>query len=54
MKKALKVTGFILLGFLAILYLAFVFVLPRAIDLNQFMPMVQEIVKEQVNMNSWT
>lgn len=51
MKKALKITGFTILGFLAILYLAFVFVLPKAIDLNQFMPMVQEIVKEQVNMN---
>ncbi|MBR3889916.1 AsmA family protein [bacterium] len=51
MKKALKITGFTILGFLAILYLAFVFVLPRAIDLNQYMPMVQDIVKEQVNMN---
>ena len=51
MKKILKVLGIILLVILTILYLAFLFVLPRVVDLNQYKPMLQQIVKEQAMLD---
>ena len=36
---------------LAAAYLCFLFVLPNTINLNQYKPMVQEIAKEQGNIN---
>ena len=51
MKKFLKITGFIVLGIVAAVYLCFLFVLPNAIDLNQYKPMVQDLAKEQANLN---
>ncbi|MCD7780676.1 MAG: hypothetical protein LUH05_08405, partial [Candidatus Gastranaerophilales bacterium] len=34
-----------------IVYLAFLFVLPKVVDLNQFKPEIQKIAKEQTNLN---
>ena len=51
MKKFLKVFGITLLSLVSILYLVFLFVLPNVVNLNQFKPMVQQIVKEQVHLN---
>lgn len=50
MKKFLKVTGITIISLLAVLYLAFLFVLPNALDLNKFKPDIQKIVKEQTNL----
>ena len=38
MKKACKILCFSLLGIVAVLYLAFLFVLPNVVDLNKFKP----------------
>lgn len=51
MKKFLKVTGITIVSLLVLLYLAFLFVLPNAVDLNKFKPDIQKIVKEQANLN---
>ena len=51
MKKFLKITGITLGSLILILYLAFLFVLPNAVDLNKFKPELQKIVKEQANLN---
>ena len=51
MKKILKVTGITLGSLIALLYLAFLFILPNAINLNKFKPDLQKIVKEQTNLN---
>ena len=50
MKKFLKVTGITILSILAFLYLAFLFILPNAVDLNKFKPDIQKIAKEQANL----
>lgn len=47
MNKFLRVFGYTVLGIVAAVYVCFLFVLPNAIDLNEFKPMVQEIAKEQ-------
>lgn len=51
MKKFLKILGIIILTILAVLYLAFLFVLPKTVDLNQYKPMLQQIVKEQGHLD---
>ncbi len=51
MKKFLQILGFILLGIVAAIYLCFLFVLPNIIDLNQYKPMLQEIAKEQAQID---
>lgn len=51
MKKFLKVTGITIASFVVLLYLAFLFVLPNAVDLNKFKPDLQKLVKEQANLN---
>ena len=51
MKKCFKFIGFILLGILVVAYLAFLFVLPRKVDLNAFKSDVQKLVLEQAHMN---
>ena len=51
MRKKLIIFGYAALSVLAVLYLSFLFILPNVVDLNKFMPMVQEIVKEQSGMN---
>ena len=51
MKKFWIIFGSII-GVIAILgYLAFLFILPNAIDLNQYKPMVQKLVHEQIPLN---
>ena len=47
MKKFLKILGFTLLGIIILAYAGFLFVLPNVVDLNQYLPEVQKIVKEQ-------
>lgn len=51
MKRALKITGFSLLGVLGVLYLAFLFILPNVIDLDNYMPTIKTLVKEQFFMD---
>ena len=50
MKKFFKILGILLLVIILGLYLAFLFVLPRAVDLNKFKPDLQKIVQEQTNL----
>jgi len=51
MKKVLIITGYIAASIIALLYLSFLFILPNVIDLNQYMPMLKDIVKEESNLN---
>lgn len=51
MKKFWIILGSIVGGLLLIAYLGFLLVLPNAIDLNQYKPMVQNLVKEQIPLN---
>lgn len=51
MKKFLLFTVSALSAVLAVLYLAFLFYLPKAVDLNNYKPMIQEIAKEQANLD---
>ena len=51
MKKSWKITGITLGSILGILYLAFLFILPNIIDLNKYIPLLQDLVKEQTNLN---
>ena len=51
MKKFLKIIGIIIAVIILIIYLCFLFVLPNVIDLNQYKPMVQQIVKEQAHLD---
>ena len=50
MKKFFKVLGITIISIVVLLYLAFLFVLPKAVDLNKFKPDLQKIVKEQTNL----
>ena len=49
--KILKILGITVLSILVLLYLAFLFVLPNVVKLNDFKPMIQQIAKEQANLN---
>ncbi len=51
MKKGLKILGYTVLSVIVLLYLAFLFVLPRKVDLNAFKSDIQKIVSEQAHMN---
>ncbi len=51
MKKFLLFTGCTVAGLIILVYLAFLFYLPRAIDLNTYLPEVQKIAKEQANID---
>lgn len=51
MSKFWKIFGFSVLGILAAVYVCFLFVLPNVINLNQYKPLVKEIVKEQAQMD---
>lgn len=51
MKKFFKVFGFCVLGLVVLAYLSFLFILPNAIDINKFKPDVQQLVKEQANLD---
>ena len=52
MKKFFKILGFTFLGIIVILYLAFLFVLPRVFDISPYKAEVQKIVKEQANLEA--
>ena len=51
MKTFFKILGYTVLGITAVLYLCFLFILPNAIDLNQYKPLVKEIAKEQAKLD---
>lgn len=51
MRKFLKIFGITFASILLLLYLIFLFVLPNVVDLNQYKPMVQQIVKEQAKLD---
>ena len=51
MKKSLKIFGITVASVAVVLYVSFLFILPRALKLEQFMPMVKEIAKEQANLD---
>lgn len=50
LKNFFKVLGYILLGLIVLLYAAFLFVLPRKLDLNTYKDTIQKLVNEQTHM----
>ena len=48
MKKILIIAGSILGSLIILAYLAFLFILPNVVDLNQYKPMLQQAIKEQI------
>lgn len=50
MGKVFKITGYVFLGILVCLYIAFLFVLPKKIDLNPYKPDIQKLVKDNTNL----
>ena len=51
MKKILKILGIIILTIIVILYLCFLFVLPNVVKLDDYKPMVKQLVKEQAHLD---
>lgn len=51
MKNFLKIFGFCILGFIILVYLGFLFILPNVIDINKFKPDIQQLVKDRVNLD---
>lgn len=51
MKTFFKVLGFIVLAFIVLGYLAFLFVLPKKVDLNIYKQEIQKIAFEQAHLN---
>ena len=51
MNKFWKIIGFTTLGFAILAYLSFLFVLPNAVDINNFKPELQKIAQEQANLS---
>lgn len=51
MKKFFKHLGFIALGVIILAYAGFLFVLPNVINLNQYLPDVQKLAKEQAKLD---
>ena len=51
MNNKLKIALYSVLGVLAAIYLSFLFILPNVIDLNKYVPLLQDMVKEQANLN---
>lgn len=50
MKKFLKILGYLLVGIIVCLYLAFLFVLPKKIDLNTYKADIQKLVKDNTDL----
>lgn len=50
MKRILKLTGITIISLLVVLYAAFLFVIPNAVNLDKYMPDIQKLVKEQTNL----
>ena len=51
MKQFWKIFGITVAGILALIYICFLFVLPNVIDVNQYKPIVKELVTKQTNLN---
>ena len=51
MKNFFKHLGFIALGVIILAYAGFLFVLPNVINLNQYLPEVQKLAKEQAKLD---
>ena len=51
MKKVLKILGIIFGVFIIGLYLGFLFVLPKVVDITQYKDQIKQIVKEQANLD---
>ena len=51
MNRGLKITLYTIAGIFALLYLGFLIILPNVVNLNKYIPMLQDIVKEQTNLN---
>lgn len=51
MKKILKITGIVLASFIAVLYLAFLFILPRVVKLEPYVKQIQDIVKASARLD---
>lgn len=50
MKQFLKVTGYVVLCTVLLIYLAFLLILPRITDLNKYKPGLQKLVKDNINL----
>ena len=51
MKKFFKVTGYVAATFVAVLYMAYLFILPNVIKLDKFKPDIQKLVVENTGVN---
>ena len=50
MNKWLKITGFIFLGIIVLIYLGFLFVLPNVIKIEDYKSQIQKLVEEQTKL----
>ena len=50
MKHILKISGYILLGIMLLLYISFLFIIPKTINLNVYKPQLQKIVKDNTDL----
>ena len=50
MKRVLKIAGYSVLSILFILYLSFLFILPKSVDLNKYKPDLQKAVKDNTGL----
>ena len=50
MRKFFKVTGYVFLSLLLVLYLVFLFVLPRVININAYKEQIQQAVKDSTEL----
>ena len=50
MNKIFKITGYVFLSVLLVLYLVFLFVLPRTIDINAYKAQIQQAVKDSTEL----
>lgn len=51
MNKNWKIFGFTTLGIATLAYLSFLFVFPKAIDINKYKPEIQKLAKEQAKLD---
>lgn len=50
MRKFFKITGYVFLSILLCLYLVFLFVLPRVININTYKPQIQQSIKDSTEL----
>jgi len=51
MAKFLKITGYVFAAVIVCFYLAFLFILPKKIDLNVYKPQIQQLVTDNTGLN---